>query len=68
MVYIKGKVRLCYISIHLGQRNFSLMKIQPWKSGIKVTFDIPKAAADLLCTLAADGNVHLNELGILSIF
>ena len=40
--------------------------MQPWNS-VKVTFDIPKEAADRLHLLAVQGNVHLTELGILSV-
>ncbi len=40
--------------------------MQPWNS-VKVTFDIPKEAADRLHLLAAQGNVRLIELGILSV-
>ena len=40
--------------------------MQPWNS-VKVTFDIPKEAADRLHLLAIQGNVRLIELGILSV-
>ena len=40
--------------------------MQPWNS-VKVTFDIPKEAADRLHLLALQGNVRLIELGILSV-
>ena len=40
--------------------------MQPWNS-VKVTFDIPKEAADRLQLLAIQGNVRLIELGIQSV-
>ncbi|CAF1238943.1 unnamed protein product [Rotaria sordida] len=49
-----------------GRKRFALKKIQPWNS-VKVTFDIPKTAADQLRLLAIEGNVCLIELGILSV-
>ncbi|CAF3410321.1 unnamed protein product [Rotaria sp. Silwood1] len=60
---IRNKLRQI---LHIGRRRFALKKIQPWNS-IKVTFDIPKEAADRLRLLAIEGNVRLIELGILSI-
>jgi hypothetical protein len=52
--------------LNLGRKRFALKKIQPWNS-VKVTFDIPKDAADRLRLLAIEGNLHLIELGILSV-
>jgi hypothetical protein len=52
--------------LYLGRRRFALKKVQPWNS-VKVTFDIPKEAADRLHLLAIQGNVRLIELGILSV-
>lgn len=52
--------------LNLGRRRFALKKVQPWNS-VKVTFDIPKEAADRLHLLAVQGNVRLTELGILSV-
>jgi hypothetical protein len=54
------------IPIHQGRRRFALKKVQPWNS-VKVTFIIPKEAADQLRLLAAQGNIRLIELGILSV-
>jgi hypothetical protein len=54
------------MNINLGRRRFALKKVQPWNS-IKVTFDIPKEAADRLRLLAVQGNIRLIELGILSV-
>ncbi|CAF1063305.1 unnamed protein product [Adineta steineri] len=52
--------------LHTGRRRFALKKVQPWNS-IKVTFNIPKEAADRLHLLAVQGNIRLIELGILSV-
>ncbi|CAF3164872.1 unnamed protein product [Rotaria socialis] len=52
--------------LHIGRRRFVLKKIQPWNS-VKVTFDMPKEAVDRLRLLATEDNLHLVELGILSV-
>ncbi|CAF4531769.1 unnamed protein product [Didymodactylos carnosus] len=53
--------------LHTGRhQHFELKKIEPWNS-VKVTFDIPKEAADRLKLLAIQGNKRLKELGILSV-
>ncbi|CAF0745744.1 unnamed protein product [Didymodactylos carnosus] len=53
--------------LHTGRhQRFELKKIEPWNS-VKVTFDIPKEAADRLKLLAIQGNKRLKELGILSV-
>jgi hypothetical protein len=54
------------IDINLGRKRFALKKVQPWNS-VKVTFDIPKEAADRLRLLAIEGNICLIDLGIISI-
>ena len=54
------------LHMNLGKRRFALKKVQPWNS-VKVTFDIPKEAADRLRLFAAEGNARLIELGILSV-
>ncbi|CAF1066175.1 unnamed protein product [Adineta ricciae] len=52
--------------LHTGRRRFALKKVQPWNS-VKVSFDIPKEAADQLRSLAVQGNARLIELGILTV-
>ena len=43
-----------------------MTKCEPWNS-VKVTFNIPKEAAEKLARLAEQGDEALRELGILSI-
>ena len=52
--------------MNAGRRRFALKKVQPWNS-VKVSFDIPKEAADQLRSLAVQGNARLIELGILTV-
>ena len=52
--------------LQIGGKCFILKDVQPWNS-VKVTFDIPKEAADRLRLLAIEGNLHLIDLGIISI-
>lgn len=61
-----GSCEIVFCFVNVGRRRFALKKVQPWNS-VKVTFDIPKEAADRLHLLAVQGNVCLIELGILSV-
>lgn len=44
----------------------SVTKCEPWNS-VKITFDLPRDAADKLAKLAESGDDALRELGILSL-